>query len=123
MVVEDDAFIALDIEQALRAAGYADVRAFGRKASALSFLEGETPALALLDLNLGRGETSIDIAVSLKALGCPFMFLTGYTEATVPLPPDLSEAPRLSKPFDVAELTGAVEGLAGSGTRPLSASA
>ena len=111
MVVEDDAFIALDIEQALRSAGYADVRAFGRKASALSYLEGETPALALLDLNLGRGETSIEIAESLKALGCPFMFLTGYTEATVPLPPDLSEAPRLSKPFDVAELADVVEGL------------
>ena len=115
MIVEDDAFIALDIEQALRSAGYADVRAFGRKASALSYLKGETPDLALLDLNLGRGETSIDIAVSLKERGCPFLFLTGYTEATVPLPPDLSDAPRLSKPFDVSELADAVEGLSDPG--------
>ena len=108
MVVEDDAFIALDIEQALRGAGYDQIRAFGRKSSALSYLDDDTPVLALLDLNLGRGETSIDIAMTLKRRGCPFMFLTGYTEATVPLPSELSGAPRLSKPFDVVELTEAV---------------
>jgi hypothetical protein len=65
----------------------------------LTYLDGTTPAAALLDFNLGRGETSLPIATVLKERGCPMIFMTGYTESTVELPPDFAHTGRISKPF------------------------
>ena len=99
MVVEDEALIALDIEMTLMDSGFGNLSICTSVEAALRQIEIAPPRAALLDLNLGKGQTSIEIALRLKDLGCPFLFLTGYTKATADLPETLSDVRRLSKPF------------------------
>ena len=57
---------------------------------------------ALLDVNLGQGETSFLTAEILMARGLPFAFLTGY--GLMGVRPDLRDKPILAKPVDPREL-------------------
>ena len=54
--------------------------------------------VACLDVRLGEGETSVPLAHSLAALGIPFMFLTAYPVAYLPI--DMRDRPKLDKPFE-----------------------
>lgn len=71
--------------------------------------ETEVFDFALLDVNLGDGETSFPAAEILRQRGVPFAFVTGYGEQGVR--PDLRDAPVLSKPIDPVRLTRLIEGL------------
>lgn len=104
LVLEDEAFIAMDLKTSLRRAGHTQVRLCATAAAAMEAIETRTPAVGLLDINLGRGETSFDVAETLKREGCEIVFLSGYTAATVPLPEGFADVPRLAKPFDAAKL-------------------
>ena len=53
---------------------------------------------ALLDVNLGAGETSFEAAEILRRRGVPFAFVTGYGAQGVR--PDLRDAPIIDKPID-----------------------
>ncbi len=99
LVLDDQILIAMDVEMTLQAAGFASVTVCSSVAAAQDAIETSRPVLAILDLNLGNGETSLPVAKRLRALGCPFLFLSGYTAATVTLPEELADAPRLTKPF------------------------
>ena len=112
LVLDDDALIAMDIEMTLESRGYEAIRVCNSVASAAAAIDAAVPAVAVLDMNLGQDETSIPIAQRPRELGCPFMFLTGYTAATVPVPEELSDAPRLLKPFREADLVAAVRAMA-----------
>lgn len=109
LVVEDEALIAMDIKLSLQECGVDDVTVCHNLPTALSALDGFAPDAAILDLNLGSDQTSVEVARKLKSHGTPFAFLTGYSDSTVNLPEDLSTAPRLQKPFNMAELNKAVE--------------
>lgn len=71
--------------------------------------EGELFDFALLDVNLGDGQTSFDAAEILRARGVPFAFVTGYGDQGVR--PDLRTVPILSKPIDPRQLAKVIEGL------------
>ncbi|PRY92876.1 response regulator receiver domain-containing protein [Hasllibacter halocynthiae] len=111
LVVEDETLIAMDIEATLREGGYDDVHVATSAGRAGAYLDAATPSAALLDVNLGRDETSVELARLLDARGCPILFMTGYTASAVALPGALSEAPRLSKPFEEGELLDALAAL------------
>lgn len=64
---------------------------------------------ALLDVNLGDGETSFQAAEILRARGVPFAFVTGYGDQGVRA--DLRDAPVLSKPIDPRQLARVIERL------------
>ena len=104
LLVEDEAFIAIETEMALAERGQGPIRVCSNAESALAWLDETTPRAALLDFNLGRGSTSEPIAMALLERGVPLAFLTGYTEATMSLPPPLADAPRFSKPFHAEEV-------------------
>ena len=104
LILEDEALIAMDIEDTLGRAGYAVLLVCHDVAGALTEIEKVLPVFAFLDLNLGQNETSIEVARALAAQGVPFCFLSGYTTATVCLPDDLADRPRMSKPFKSADL-------------------
>ncbi len=108
LVLEDETFIALDIELTLAEAGFQNISVHTRSDSALQWLAGTTPHAALLDVNLGQGETSVTVATRLKEVGVPFAFLTGYSDGVDALPADLSGARRMTKPFESDALVGAV---------------
>ena len=111
LILEDDALIALDIEMTLAEAGHEKLSVHHNQDSALSRLEKTVPAAALLDFNLGKSKTSMEVAEKLRAQGVPFLFLTGYTDSTVSLPDGLSDVKRIVKPFKGQELIEAVSQL------------
>ncbi|MCR9110265.1 MAG: hypothetical protein NXH94_15360 [Rhodobacteraceae bacterium] len=107
LILEDDALIALGIEDTLANAGYDSFSVHSGLKSALHHIEENMPVAALLDFNLGKNETSLPVAEVLKNNGVPFLFLTGYTSATVALPDRFSDVIRLAKPFSSAKLVSA----------------
>lgn len=108
LVLEDEALIAMDIEMTLTRAGYENVSVHANSRSALAQIEQSTPTMALLDFNIGEGETSIPVAEKLKEAGVPFVFLTGYTDAGGTMPEVIFEAKKVSKPFNAKALVKVV---------------
>jgi CheY-like chemotaxis protein len=108
LVVEDEALVAMLVEDALTDAGFAVLGPARSVAQALEMLRGAAPDAAVLDLNLG-GENSLAVAEALAARGIPFVVATGYGAAG--LPAHLRHIPVLPKPYDPADLTVAIERL------------
>lgn len=79
LIVEDDALQAMDLEFALKDAGFSIIGPAGTPSSALSMIEEKVPDSAILDYNLAH-ETSADVAVSLRSEGVPFVYVTGQKE-------------------------------------------
>lgn len=107
LVVEDDAFIALDLEDLLMSKGYNVLGPVPSVSEALNILEETTPDVALLDFNLGC-ETSTKIAKSLKTLGVPFIFLSGQVSRVI-LGDNEEEQTVLSKPYKPRRLISELE--------------
>jgi DNA-binding NarL/FixJ family response regulator len=96
LVVEDEPLVAMALDDLLAARGCAVIGPASSVAEALVLLERESPAAALLDVNLGD-ETSAEVARALAARGKPFLVVTGYEELAA-VEPSLAHAPRLVKP-------------------------
>jgi CheY-like chemotaxis protein len=108
MLVEDEALVALMMEDQLRELGCEVAGSFAGLAAALRWLDAqaEPPDGAVLDVNLGGGERVFPLAHALRARGVPFVFATGYSL----LPDDgFAEIPVLNKPVDLGTLWPAVE--------------
>jgi PAS domain S-box-containing protein len=79
LVVEDEAIVALEIEQNLEDAGFEVVGPAARVAEALALLTEYGCDAAVLDINLGA-ETSEPIARLLSDKGTPFVTVSGYSQ-------------------------------------------
>lgn len=106
LVVEDEALVAILIEDALLDLGCVVVGPAGSVAQALALLDRETVDGAVLDVNLGADERSYPIAEALRALGIPFIFVTGYGEEDMDSRYAAVEV--LQKPFDARTLERSV---------------
>lgn len=106
LVVEDEALVAMLLEDTLRALGCRCVGPAGNVAQALALLEREVVDLALLDVNLGGGERSYPVADALAARGIRFIFVTGYGASGVDRRYDPLRV--LQKPFDEDQLAQAI---------------
>jgi PAS domain S-box-containing protein len=102
LVVEDSALIALEIEEAVREAGFEVVGPVARLPAALELVQSHSVDGALLDINLD-GVQVYPLADLLRARGVPIVFATGYDRRTV-LPPRFSTVPTLAKPFSPSDL-------------------
>lgn len=102
LVIEDQFLIAIDTEQALRAAGAADVRLASSVRDALEMLMSFVPDVVVLDFVLGDG-TGADVAKVLVERQVPFVFSTGYGD-NVPIPGPYRHVPTVRKPFSVDDL-------------------
>jgi DNA-binding response OmpR family regulator len=98
LVVEDDVVLAYALAGNLRDVGYRVVGPAPNLATANRLLADNKIDVACLDVRLGEGETSVPLAHSLAALGIPFMFLTAYPVAYLPI--DMRDRPKLDKPFE-----------------------
>ncbi len=105
LIVEDDAIIALDLEDTIVGFGVKTVRTAGNVSRALQLIAERAPSFALLDIGLVK-ENSFAVAERLEALGIPFAFITGYG-ADAPLPAAFAQKPRLPKPCTASALEGA----------------
>lgn len=110
LVVEDEALVAMLIEDILVEAGFQVVGPFGQAQEALAHLERDKKIdAAVLDVNLGAGECSFGVARELAARGVPYVFVTGYGPAG--LAGHYEGAPVLQKPFDPAALRRLLDGI------------
>ena len=76
LIVEDDPFIAMDLEDTLIEAGYKVCALAGSVAEGLLSLERERPSVATLDYHLGS-ETSDAIASALDERAIPYCYISG----------------------------------------------
>jgi DNA-binding response OmpR family regulator len=83
LVVEDDAIVALEVAESLRAAGFAVLGPTDKVARALQLVNDNGCHAAVLDINLGR-ETSEPVATLLRQRGTPFVTVSGYAEQQRP---------------------------------------
>ena len=115
MVVEDSYFLAMEVKSALEDAGAEVSGPFGNGDNALGSLRQSLPDCAVLDVDLGEGD-SLDLARALRMRGVPFLFFTGYDASA--LPPEFTGVDRLEKPVAAAHLVKAVERCCGSASAP-----
>jgi two-component system, response regulator PdtaR len=101
LVVEDEALIAMEVEEMIAALGAEVVGSFSRVTDALQALERETVAGAILDIQLD-GETTLGLVEVLLERGCPILFVTGGGPESIP--ETYRQLPRLSKPFNQVDL-------------------
>lgn len=105
MIVEDEILVAMDLAMSIEEAGFDVSGPHKSSAKALAALEAHPPDLAVLDLNLGRDETSEKVAERLQELGRPFVFLTGYSAASHPITRRFPNVQCLSKPVRMEAVT------------------
>ncbi len=105
LIVEDEPFIALALEETLQDLGFKIAASISHVADALAFLKREHVDIALLDVNIGINKID-PVADLLAALGRPFVFTTGYGRSG--LPAAHATRPVLEKPFHVDDLVGAI---------------
>ena len=110
VLVEDEPLVSMMMEDLLTDLG-CEVAVFGALAPALAWLsrQDEAPDGAVLDVNLGGGETVFPLAEALRARGVPFIFATGYGI----LPSDgYPDTPLIRKPVDQDQLLPVVRAFA-----------
>lgn len=104
LVLEDEALIAMQLEQALAQAGCEIVGPATRLSEAFDLIYSSPIDAALLDVNVA-GERSYAIADILRAKSIPFAFVTGFEAGSI-LPAHFQSVPVLAKPFENAQLEG-----------------
>ena len=115
-VVEDEALIAMEIEDQLSRLGYVLCGHAARAAQAVERILATDPDLLLVDVNLGRGATGFDVVTQTRARGCraAVIFLTAYSGAELVAPADLANtATFMLKPFSASALEETVRAVLG----------
>jgi DNA-binding response OmpR family regulator len=77
LVVEDESLIAMMIEEALDAAGYAIGGIASSEDEALRLAKRHPPRFAVLDINLGRGGSGLVVGRRLRELGVGLIYASG----------------------------------------------
>ncbi len=102
LLVEDEALVAMLLEDMLADEGCDVVATAPRLTEALAYAESLEFDLAILDLNLA-GENTFPVAEALSARNKPFVFATGYGAGG--LPPEWRDRPTLQKPFTATDVS------------------
>lgn len=102
LIVEDEAMIAMLIQDILESAGARVIGLAATVNDALQVIEQQRPDAVTLDGNL-NDEMSGPIAARLKELNVPYLVVTGYVQRAL-ADAHLAGAPRLEKPFTASTL-------------------
>ena len=108
LILEDDFLIADETAAIVRAAGATVIGPHAAEHAAFEDILYEVPTVAVLDIGL-HGQPSFEFARTLRDIGVPFVFLTGYDADVVPQ--DLGDAPHLPKPIEPRRLVDTLERL------------
>jgi DNA-binding response OmpR family regulator len=109
LLLEDEALIAVALQDDLEEAGYEVVGPFAACVDALAWLESNKPDLAILDTVLKDGPCK-EVALRLTRLGVPFLVYSGLAEDMNALP-ELASATWVEKPATAQALLQALAGL------------
>jgi CheY-like chemotaxis protein len=105
LIVEDEMFVAILLEDMLSELGYKVAGMASRVANALPLVDALDFDFAILDVNLA-GEMSFPVADLLAEKGVPYLFSTGYGRPGIV--PAHAHCPVLSKPFSSGDLQSAI---------------
>jgi CheY-like chemotaxis protein len=110
LVVEDEALVAMLLEDMIQDAGHQAVCVVTEFEAAVDYVtsRADTFDVAVLDVNLG-GQPSFPIAAALAEREKPFLFSTGYGRDG--LPESWRDHPVLAKPFGSQAVNEALLGL------------
>lgn len=109
LIVEDDPFIAMDLQDTFEDAGFNVLGPVASVDPGLEIIRKTKPDVAMLDYNLGR-ETSIPIAQKLDAIKIPYVFLSGQVSRVVTANVK-TEQKVIMKPFNAEALISYVNKL------------
>ena len=98
LIVEDEPLIGITLTDILESVGCVVLGPAYDVRQAMNYLDVDRIDCAVLDVNLGAGQTSAPIADALEARKIPFMFATGYGEDA--LRSKDRERYRVDKPYD-----------------------
>jgi DNA-binding LytR/AlgR family response regulator len=99
LLVEDEALVAMELEDLIISLGGEVVGPFGRVNDALEALRRGAVDGAVLDVRLD-GDTTFKIVDVLFQAANPVLFVTGAVDS---IPEKYRHLPRLQKPFDYAQ--------------------
>lgn len=106
LIVEDEALVAMLVEDALTDHGHVVLGIADTQATALALADAALPDLALCDVRLAEGDCGMAVALALAERGVPCLFLSGNC-------PDRADHPLIvgcvAKPFHTAALGMAVD--------------
>ena len=106
LLLEDEALIAVALQADLEEAGYSVVGPFVTCASALDWLAGHRPDLAILDTVLKDGPCK-EVALTLTRQGVPLLVYSGHAEDRN-TPSELARATWVEKPATAQDLLQAL---------------
>lgn len=119
-MVEDEFFVAAFIERGLKQAGFGVIGPHSSVEAALGAISESGAAIsesgaairgAVLDVALGHGQTSLDIARELQRRGIPYLFMTG-DDSVLTQEENAPEAPVvLIKPVRLSRLLDELNGI------------
>jgi two-component sensor histidine kinase/DNA-binding response OmpR family regulator len=97
LIAEDEALVAIMMEDLATELGWSVVGPFAKAADALAAAKFDEIDAAVLDVNLG-GESVYPVADALATRGVPFVFTTGYGSESIDR--RFARTPILQKPID-----------------------
>jgi CheY-like chemotaxis protein len=106
LLVEDEAMVAMLVEDLLHDLKCEDVVTVARLDQAMETAKSAAVDVAILDVNLA-GLLTYPVAAVLRERGIPFIFVTGYSAGG--LTPEYAGCPTLQKPFRRGDLASALE--------------
>ena len=109
LIVEDDPFIAMDLQDTFEEAGYQVLGPVAAVGPGLKIIRETKPDVAMLDYNLGQ-ETSIPLADELEDIAVPYLFLSGQVDRVFSAH-SLMRHKVITKPFNAERLIAHVDGL------------
>lgn len=87
LVVEDEAFIAMELEMELKSAGYNVLKKLARGEDVLEYVKEVQPGLILLDVRLAGHMSGIEAAQKIrKKYQIPIIFMTGFQDEEMMAP-------------------------------------
>ncbi len=110
LVIEDEPVVAIALQDMLESLGYEVVGPALRLAAAHTLAETEPLDAAILDVNMGDGD-SYEVARFLRSRGVPYIFATGYGRAG--LEPGHEDVEVLQKPYHEGQIAHALEAVLG----------
>ena len=85
LYLEDEVLIALDVSHYLGEVGFGEILVAHRLRDAWSAIDDRTFDLALLDINVDKNQTSIELGERLMTDGTPVIFVSGSGAEREPL--------------------------------------
>ncbi len=104
LYVEDEVIVALDVSDGLQSDLGFDVHMAHNLSKAQDLVDQYDFEFALLDMNLGNGETSLVLGLKLAKLGTHVVFASGYNRNEIM---QIESFQLIEKPFQLSDIASA----------------